>query len=256
MRGPAAKNTSVPYAIADIGSYHALFDGVTSETAIGEASHSYLYQPIAAKRIRDYALNIKLIAILRNPAERAFSHHRQMVRDGREPTNDFVRALTQEEARIRDNWWPDFHYVRLGLYYEQLRRYFDLFAPEQIKVYLYEDLNSSPRTVMQDTFRFLGVDDGFVPDADARYNASGVPRNKALHASLKALRRTRPVARRLLPGALYRRLLSVGSDAHNRNLTKAHLAPNVRRRVIEDYFRQDILDLERLLQRDLSVWLR
>lgn len=256
MRGPAAKNTSVPYAITDIDAYHALFDAVTSETAIGEASHSYLYQPLAARRIHDYAPEMKLIAILRNPAERAFSHYRQMVRDDREPITDFTQALAEEEARVRDLWWPDFHYARIGLYHEQLRRYFDLFGPDQIKVYLYEDLNASPYTVLEDIFRFLGVDDGFVPETTARYNASGMPRSKALHSSLQKLRHLRPFAERLLPEKQHRLLLRVGSNLHNRNLAKAPLAPEVRKRVIEEYFRRDILKLQDLIQRDLSAWLR
>lgn len=256
MRGPAAKNSTVPYAITDVDAYHALFDAVASETAIGEASHSYLYQPLAARRIHDYAPDMKLIAILRNPAERAFSHYRQMVRDGREPITEFTRALAEEEERVRDLWWPDFHYVRIGLYHEQLARYFDLFGRDQVKVYLYEDLNSSPYAVLEDIFRFLGVDDGFVPETTARYNASGVPRSKVLHYSLQNLRRFRPFVERLLPDKQHRRLLRVGSNLHNRNLANARLAPEVRKRVIDEYFRRDVLELQSLIRRDLSAWLR
>ena len=255
-RGPAAKNSKVPYAITDVEAYHALFDGVTSETAVGEASHSYLYQPQAAQRIRNYAPGMKLIAILRNPAERAFSHYRQMVRDGREPIPDFTQALKQERARVRDHWWPDFHYVQIGLYHKQLQRYFELFPQNQIKIYLYEDLNSNPSGVLQDAFRFLGVENTFIPEATARYNASGIPKNKSLHLILQKLRRVRPAVRRMVSEAQYQRLLRLGSNLHNRNLATSRLSSEVRRRVIEDYFREDVLNLQRLLQRDLSHWLR
>lgn len=256
MRGPSGKNQGVPYAITDADAYHALFDGVTGETAIGEASHSYLYQPRAAERIRNYAPDMKLVALLRNPAERAFSHYRQMVRDGREQITDFSQALAEEEARIRDDWWPDFHYVQTGLYHGQLKRYFDLFRRDQLKVYFYEDLNSDPSGLSQDIFRFLGVDDAFVPQAAARYNASGTPRNKALHSSLQRMRRLMPIAERHLPEGAYRRLLRLGSRLHNQNLTKARLSPEVRRGATDRYFREDILSLQTLLDRDLSAWLR
>lgn len=256
QRGPTAQNPGMPYAITDIDVYHALFDGVRDEVAVGEASHSYLYQPRAAERIRGYAPGMKLIAILRNPADRAFSHYRQMVRDGREPIDDFVRALDEEGARVRDNWWPDFHYVQIGLYHAQLQRYFDLFRRDQIKIYLYEDLNSNPSGVLQDVFRFLGVDDTFVPEATVRYNASGIPKNETLHLILQKLRRFRPVAQRVVPETQYRHLLSLGSNLHNRNLTKPRLSPELRKRVIAEYFREDILELQRLIQRDLSAWLR
>jgi hypothetical protein len=256
MRGPAARNTSVPYAITDVHAYQALFDGVTNETAVGEASHSYLYRMQAAERIRNYSPNMRLIAILRNPAERAFSHHRQMVRDGREPVTDFARALAEEEARIRDRWWPDFHYVQIGLYHGQLKRYFDLFERDQIKVYLYDDLNSDPSGVLRDIFQFLGVGGSFVPEAAARYNASGMPKNRILHSLLQKLRRVMPIAERTLSERQYRRLVNIGSSLHNRNLTNTRLSPEVRRQVIEKYFREDILELQGLLQRDLSAWLR
>lgn len=255
FRGPAPREPSIPYAIADIEAYHALFEGVADETAIGEASHSYLYQPKASRRILSYAPDMKLIAMLRNPAERAFSHYRQMVRDGREPHDDFVCALREEEVRIRDYWWPDFHYVQIGLYHAQLKRYFDLFERGQIKIYLYEDLKSDPHAVLQDIFRFLEVDQGFDPKATIRYNASGIPKNKTFHLLLQKLRRVRPVVERLAPKSEYQRLLRIGSKLHNQNLSKAQLSSEVRKEVVNRYFRKDILQLQHLIQRDLSTWL-
>ena len=255
FRGPRLMSESVPYAITDVDAYHALFADATSQTAIGEASHSYLYRPEAPERILRYDPNMKLIAVLRNPAERAHSHYRQMVRDGREPLVDFIMALEEEEARIRDGWWPDFHYVQIGLYYAQLRRYFDLFEHRQIKIYLYEDLSSEPQVVLQDIFRFLGVDDAFIPEIAVRYNASGVPKNKILHSTLQRLRKLRPVVERALPEQQGRRLLRLGSALHNRNLTRARLPSEVRRKVTDQYFRDDIVRLQSLIGRDLSDWL-
>lgn len=254
FRGPGPKHPSVPYAIADLDDYHAMFDGATEETALGEASHSYLYKPGAPRRIREYAPGMKLIAILRNPAERAFSHYRQMIRDEREPLDDFVRALEEEEARIRDNWWPDFHYVQIGRYHDQLKRYFDLFEREQIGIYLYEDFMSAPQGVLSDIFRLLEVDDSFVP-VNVRYNASGIPKSKAMHNLLQKMRAVRPLAEQVLSDRQARRLLQVGSTLHNRNLNRTRLSPAVRQHVIDEYFREDTLKLQHLIRRDLSSWL-
>ncbi len=255
FRGPSPRNPSLPYAITDIDAYHALFGGATEETAIGEASHSYLYRPGAAGRIHEYALSMKLIAILRQPAERAYSHYGQMIRDGREPLDDFVQALEAEEARIRDHWWPDFHYVQIGLYHAQLKRYFDLFERDRIKVYLYEEFGSDPSKVLRDIFRFLDVDDMIVPETIIRYNASGTPKNRVLHTLLQKSRRVRPLVERLLTEEQTRRVLRVGSSLHNRNLAKPRLSPELRARVTDAYFRDDISKLQDLLQRDLSAWL-
>ncbi len=255
FRGPGPVDPPTPYAVADIESYHALFDGVTDETAVGEASHSYLYQAQAARRIKEYAPSIKLIAILRNPAERAFSHYRQLVRNGRERLASFAGALEAEDARVRDNWWPDFHYARIGLYHQQLRRYYELFGRDQIKVYLYEDLSRDPAGMLQDVFRFLEVDDSFTPEAGIRYNASGLPKNRIVHAILQKLRRLEPAAASVFSEGQMRFLLRLGSGLHNRNLTSQRLSPELRAEVTNLHFREDILKLQDLIGQDLSAWL-
>lgn len=255
FRGPGPVDPPTPYAVADIESYHALFDGVTDETAVGEASHSYLYQAQAAERIKDYEPGIKLIAILRNPAERAFSHHRQLVRNGRERIASFTEALEAEDARVRDDWWPDFHYSGIGLYHQQLQRYFEQFGQDQIKVYLYEDLSRDPASMLRDVFRFLEVDDSFMPEASIRYNASGLPKNRAVHTILQKLRRVEPAASRVFSERQMRFLLRIGSGLHNRNLTSQRLSPELRAEVTEAHFREDILKLQSLIRRDLSAWL-
>jgi hypothetical protein len=256
FRGPGPVAPPIPYAIADIESYHALFDGVTHETAIGEASHSYLYQTQAARRIKEYAPGMKLIAILRHPTDRAFSHYRQLIRNGREKIADFIEALEEEETRVRGNWWPDFHYVQIGLYHRQLQRYFDLFSRDQIRVYLYEDLSLDPAGMLRDVFQFLEVDDSFIPEANIRYNASGDPKNRTVHAILQRLRRVEPVAARVFSEEQMRLLLRIGSAFHNRNLTRRRLPPELRAKVTDTYFREDILRLQDLIRRDLSAWLR
>lgn len=255
FNGPGPEIPPVPYAITDPDVYHAMFAGAYSETAVGEASHSYMYQTQAARRIKEYDPGMKLVAILRNPAERTYSHHRQMIRDGREPVADFERALREEEGRIREHWWPDFHYVQIGLYHEQLQRYFELFEHDQIRVYLYEDLSASPFAVLQDLFQFLEVDDEFVPETAIRYNASGVPRNRSLHWLLQRTRQVQPFVRRAVSESQYQRLLRLGSGLHNRNLTKPRISPEARKRVTDTYFRDDILKLQNLTGRDLSAWM-
>jgi hypothetical protein len=253
FRGPG-RHDSTLHSTTTIEAYRAQFGGVTDELAIGEASNLYLYHPKAAERIRRHIPEVKLIAILRHPAERAYSRFLHLVREGREQITDFARALDEEETRIRNNWWPDFHYLHVGLYHAQLKRYFDLFPRDQIKIYLYEDLKSDPLGVMQDLFRFLGVDDTFMPDTTIRYNASGIPKNRVLHSSLEKLRQVRPVVERFLPEALRQRLLRIAVDINNHNLTKPRLSREVRARLVEGC-REDTLKLQHLIQRDLSTWL-
>lgn len=236
--------------ITDIEAYSKLFRGVTGETAIGEASPAYLYQQKAIERIRLYIPDANLIAILRDPVARAYSNFLHCISLGREPLADFEQALQEEEIRVQNNWRGLWHYKRKGFYYEQLKRYFDLFDKSQIRVYLYEDLNTDPSGTLRDIFHFLGVDESFIPDTSARLNVSGVPRNKALHSLVTNL--NRPAMKKFIPN---RALHALREPIRNRVLTKPpQLPPEVRGRLVE-VFREDILKLQELIDRDLSKWL-
>lgn len=236
-------------SVTDIEAYQALFKGVTNEKAIGEASHWYLYSPKAPGRIHHHIPRAKLITVLRDPVERAYSQFLHFVRDGQEPLTDFARALQEEETRIRNNWAFG-RYASRGFYHAQLKRYFDTFDRSQMKVYLYEDLTTDPVGVLRDIFQFLGVDEAFVPEMSIKPNVSGVPKNRALHALITKPQRIKAFLKPRLPATLLR----FASDLRDRNLAKPQLAPEVRRQMIETY-REDILQLQELIDRDLSNWL-
>lgn len=175
FRGPGDADYVNSLSITDEAAYRAQFDGVTDEIAVGEASPLYLYHPHAAARIREAVPDARLVAILRNPIDRAYSAFLHLVRDGREPERDFARVLQLEPERIAANWEHIWHLAAMGRYEEQLRRYYDLFPREQIKVYLYRDLRTDQTGVLRDLFAFLGADPDFRPDCTQRYNEATLP---------------------------------------------------------------------------------
>jgi len=248
-----AQENPDPKSISDIETYRDLFKGASKERALGEASHCYLYDAKAVGRIKSYVPEAKFIAILRDPVDRAYSHFLHMVRNGTEPLTDFAQALEQDQNGA--NQKPTFQdYIGRGLYYAQLKRYFDNFPRDQIRVYLYDDLNGAPIDTLQDAFRFLGVDDSFVPDVSLKRNVSGYPKNRALDKLL----RPGPVTHALklyLPSELRWRLSRIHDRLKTRNLIKPPpVQPRVRQQLIEVY-REDILKLQELIRRDLSGWL-
>jgi hypothetical protein len=254
--GLGSRSTShAPYAITDIEDYRAVFDGVTSETAIGEASHSYLYTPGAPERIKKYVPDARLIAVLRDPVERAYSHFCFMVQNGREPTADFLQAIEEEEAGVRDDWWPTFQYLRVGFYYAQLRRYFDLFEPGQIKIYLQEDLRSDTLGVVQDAFGFLEVDDTYVANVTKTHNASGIPKSATLEALMGRPNPVKRILRTCLPEEQRARISNKVAEFRARNLAKPPRLQRETRKALIERYRDDILALQGLIQRDLSAWL-
>jgi hypothetical protein len=192
--------------------------------------------------------------MLRNPVDRAYSHFLHMVQNGSEPLTDFAQVLREEETggyqkrNVRD-------YIGRGRYYDQLKRYFDAFGRDQVKVYLYEDLSNAPVDTLQDAFRFLGVDDSFVLDVSLRRNVSGYPKHKTVDKLLSKPSPIKDALKIYLPARLRWRLSKAFDDPKTRNLVQPPpVQPEVRRRLIGVY-REDILKVEDLVHRDLSGWL-
>jgi len=239
-------------SITQIGDYQDLFKGVSGEKAIGEASHCYLYEPRAVERIEHYVPEAKLIAILRNPVDRAHSHFLHLVRNGTEPLTDFAQAIREETGARQKEMFQD--YVGVGLYHDQLKRYFDAFGRDRIKVYLYEDLSNAPIDTLQDAFRFLEVEDSFVPDVSVKRNVSGYPKYKILDKFLRKPKVAKQAIKLYLPTGLRWRLSEAFDNLKTRNLIEPPpVQPEVRRQLIEVY-REDILKLQELICRDLSGW--
>lgn len=251
--GPGDQEMFDRNVVTDLVAYQALFNGVRDKKAFGEASVLYLYEPTAAARIKRYIPEVKLIAILRNPLDRAFSSFLHLRRDGREPLDDFAEALKAEEDRVKARWQHLWHYTRLGFYYTQLSRYFDLFHPHQIAVYTADEFKANPLKVLQDIFRFLDVDSAFAPDVTTWLNVSGMPKSRALHTFFIKPTMIKTIAKRFFPASSRKKLRAKAMD-WNTVVGKSELSRETRRYLM-DLYRDDILKLQSLIHRDLSNWL-
>jgi hypothetical protein len=220
--------------------------------AIGEASPIYIYAPAAPARIQRYVPQARLIALLRQPVDRAYSHYQMLRRNGREPARDFREALRREDERVRLGWGPTWHYRRRGDYAPQLERYLARFPRTQLRIYLHDDLHANGPRVLRDIFEFLEIDPAFTPDLRQRYNEGGLVHSSALYAFLHQPHRIKDLVRPLFPKPLADRLW-LGLRAANR--FKTALDPQLRAELTEEC-RPGILRLQDLLGRDLSPWLK
>jgi hypothetical protein len=230
--------------------YRKLFDQVSDERAVGEASVLYQYHEAASEAIARYVPDVKLIAVLRNPVERAYSGFLVKLHRGYEPLSGFDEALGAEPGRIADGWSYTWCYRDQGFYHRNLTRYFERFDPEQIRVYLYEDLERDPHRLVTDIFHFLGVDAGFRANLTI-HNRSGVPRSARLQRLLTRSHPVKEAAKSVIPEEWGHRVISRLSRG---NLRRPPLRPETRARLIEGYY-EDIRRLEGLIGRDLSHWL-
>jgi len=171
--------------------YQALFDGAPAGTLRGESTPFYLADPDALARIRTERPDARLVAVLRDPVDRAYSNWMHLWSDGLETEADVVRAVAAEDARRAAGWAPFWHYRRLGEYGRQLQALYELFPREQVHVLRYRDLVDTPAAAVGAVCAFLGVDPGDPP----------VPRPENTRPFAPDTARTRRLARVARAGA-------------------------------------------------------
>lgn len=228
--------------------YQDLFKDVKKETAIGEASTEYLFLPQVPSRIKSTLPDVKLIAILRDPSERAFSAYCYQLRDGCENLS-FAEALADEARRTQESWRPGWLYQQVGLYFEQLSRYKSLFGTQQLKVYFYEELAREPIKTLQDMFNFLKVSPDFIPDL-TRKNVSAVPKSLLLNQLLSD---RSPVSD--LKSYFPKQMQPFFQYIKQKNRSSKPNLPNEIRKQLVDSYKEDILKLQNLVDKDLSDWM-
>ena len=237
----------------ELATYQNYFDQAGDALWRGEASTAYLMAArakVAAANIQRFIPSAKLVAILRQPAERAYSAFCHLRTYGFEPERDFRRALAAEASRAA--WSPDFHYRANGDYAEALAPYFARFGREQLRIYLYEEWQHAPEATLCDLFAWLGVAPDIQPHMLRRVNESRQVRSRWLETVLAAPFEWEKRQQKRLP-AFWRRQLARLIYRLNRT-DYPPLASTLRAELTEEY-RASILTLQEMLDRDLSHWL-
>ena len=237
--------------IRNFAEYCALFEPGKAKKAIGEASSMYLESHEAPARIHRMIPDARLVALLRNPADRAYSHytiHREIFID---PAPTFREALEQEPQRIRDGWRSNWRYREHGFYAKHLTNFYKHFDPSQVRVYLFEDLTKRPQETLADLCSFLGIDPSFSFDTSTAHNPSAAPRNPELHKFLLKPSPVRGIVKALVPEKLR---VATRDALRQMNREKPAALDEATRQEMLDGYREDIAQLEQLLRRDLSHW--
>jgi hypothetical protein len=153
--------------LSTLEDYRSLFVDAQPDQRIGEASSAYLLSHTAAERIAEVRPDARIVAILREPASFLRSLHLQLLRTHVESQKDLGRAIGLEHARRQGRRVPRrshrpqlLMYSEHVRYVEQLRRYHDVFAPEQVLVLVYDDFRADNEGTVRRVRRFLGVEEG------------------------------------------------------------------------------------------------
>jgi hypothetical protein len=233
--------------VSDWPDYLTLFQFAGDRPAIGEASPCYLWSKTAPRNIAARFPGAKVVMVLRNPAERAFAQHLHTLSFASAPISfrEHMEMALRSTTRQIGELYP---FLEFGLYGEQVERYLNLFERDRIRIFLYEEFENDPLSMMRNIFRFLRVDETFVPDMSERHMTSGVPRSFVLRRFLRQSGAWR-VASAVPPGL--RRMIRPAVLRPRATMT---LEPFDRARLV-DLYRDDIQKLSTLLGRNLSGWL-
>ena len=222
-------------SIRDRADYDALFRAAPAGQIRGEVSPACMPVSGACSRIRAQAPGARLVAVLRNPVERAYSDFMMYRRDGLECESSFVRALEAQPTRDAATD-PTSHYISTGCYGAQLSRYLEEFPREQIHVVLHEDLRDDRDRTLRDLFAFLGVDSSVIIDEQAPSNVSGEPDGMAIRAAY-SLRRRAGALRPIVPEGIRRHL-----DARLQQKLVRAPVPEESVRMLSEIYRDDVAD--------------
>jgi hypothetical protein len=230
------------------------YRGASEDLLWGKATPHYLADPRAPGRIRQMMPDVKLIALLRHPLERAISHYKMAVRRGDDTRNleqAFSELLEPTEAEAARHLTSERrHQSRLYLswseYGRQLSLYREYFPPEQMLVTFTEDLATQPQATLDGIMRFLGLPEGFTPVNLGRfYHVGGTDRRVPWLSSAWVHRLLKQVPSRW--GARLRYWLEIWDVDPDSGRTIV-ASSNLRDRLLH-FFQPDVRCLERLVGR-------
>lgn len=222
--------------------YHSIFAEPTRRV-VGEGSVSYLFYPEVAQKIYEYNPEARILIILRNPVQRAFSHYLMDCRLG-------LCDISFEKIVENPLKYPHFYqqFISLGKYHQQIKRYIDVFGQNQVKVMFYDDLKADSSQFVDQVFSFLSltsVDINMVVK-----NKFKQPSNTII-VKLYQFKWLRTFLNIFFP----KKLLFMIKSVLFKESKKPTLDPAIKRK-LSDIYKKDIAELSKLLSKDLSAWQR
>jgi hypothetical protein len=232
--------------------YLKCFAGARNEEIIGEASTSYFASKLAPNQIKAFSPNAHIIIMLRNPVDKMYSRFIEARISNKEAHESFEEALETEK---RYGPSSGLGYMESARYTCRVRKYLETFGRQSIHIIIYDDFKDHTAEIYQDTLRFLGLS----PDGRSEFsvvNRSRYVRSTVLHQLVRHPPNfLRTIGRAAMPQGMRKRLRGWLSRLNMVSTPPPPLKPALRYR-LQAQFEDDVNDLEQLIGRDLSHWLR
>lgn len=218
--------------------------------AEGSVSTLYRHETSIPNIDRYASPDTRLIAVLRSPAERAFSSYLYLVGRGHETAPDFETALALEDDRVQQGWHHLWHYRRMSHYGPQLEAFVRHFGRDRLHIALHDDFERDPETFLAGVLEFVDVDPVALPSTRlVDVNRGGVPRSEVVRRASALLRRSQMLER----GVKAITTQTLRERIRSANLHRPPLAPATRS-TLANTFEADITAVEDLTGRSMPHW--
>jgi hypothetical protein len=221
---------------------------------MGEITPEYSYFDYCADRIHKAFGAIKILLILRNPVDRAYSHYLMTRRRGLEPLS-FKEALEQETNRLNtyDNA-INFSYIDRGRYVEQIKRFQHKFGNENVKIILFEDLIKNTEKTILSVSSFIGLPH-YNYNYSVKSNSASEPKSTFLRDFIHKPNWIKKRVGSLIPSKKIKDYLMINLNKKNLKPSKKEEIPySFKKEIYETYFIEEIENLETIINTDLGHW--
>jgi len=228
--------------IDNLEKYHGLFTNKDVKLR-GEASVSYLFYDDVPQKIKEYNSKAKIIIMLRNPIDRAFSHYLMDYRLGL--VSDSFDSIIKKKLKHKNANLFFQQYIKLSEYSQQVSRYLEVFDKEKIMFIDYEDFKNDVSAVVDKAYLFLGVNNDFQPNLKKKHNTYTMPKNSIIRF-IYSFVSFRKFLTNIVPKSIVKwiRNLLFKSD-------KKPTLSNDTRKFLASYFKDDVDYLSVLLKKKL-----
>ena len=247
-KGPGDKEVK-KFMITSLSDYKKIYKNVKHEKAIGEVSPSYINHPDRIPLIKKTLGEPKIIIILRDPINRAYSNYLHLLREKREDL-PFLEALKKEDIRIKEKYSDFWYYKFNSTYFDKVDRFKKSF--DDVLLLTQEELNNNTVNTVKNIYSFLGVSIRSPENIDQKYNTGGIYednfitnlflKQSILRSSLKKMIPVTPkmkVLKEQLMARYQRKASSISEKAENYLL---------------EYFRDDVSKLNEIYDVNISNW--
>tara|TARA_B100000767_G_scaffold224328_1_gene213396 strand:- start:303 stop:1172 length:870 start_codon:yes stop_codon:yes gene_type:complete len=228
--------------------YNGLFNTQKKDVIFGEGSVSYLFYPTVAQDIKVYNPMAKIIIMLRNPIERAFSHYLMDYRLGL--VSDSFEDIINKKSKHKNAHLFYQQYIKVGEYAAQLKRYCDIFDKKSILLIDYEDFKNDVTGTVNSAYSFLNISADFSVDINKKYNTFTMPKNKLIRFVYSFVI-IRNILSFIFPKNIIKavRLILFTKDKKPKLLEET-------RNQLKHYFSNDVRLLGNLIDKDYSKWIQ